>query len=213
MYVPSHFAVSPGRVAELLRHGGFAHLVTPTADGLVSTPLPLLYDDDAGRGGHGALLGHVARNNPHWRDLPDTESLAIFAGPDAYVSPGYYASKREHGRVVPTWNYEVLHVHGRLIAHDDVEWLRELVTRLTDAHEAGRDAPWHVTDAPERFIDGQLRAIVGLELVITRVESKAKLSQNRPEADQEGVIAGLTTAGEVATAAAMRAQEARNVRR
>ena len=156
MYVPSHFAVPAERQAELLGRGGFAHLVTPTADGLMSTPLPLLYEAE-----RNVLLGHVARNNPHWRDLPDAESLAILTGPDAYVSPGYYASKREHGRTVPTWNYEVLHVHGRLVAHDDVEWLRDLVTRLTDTHEAVRDEPWHVTDAPERFIDGQLRAIVG----------------------------------------------------
>ncbi|GAA3398312.1 FMN-binding negative transcriptional regulator [Cryptosporangium minutisporangium] len=206
MYVPSHFAVPADRQAELLGRGGFAHLVTPTAEGLVSTPLPLLYDP--GRPGRGALLGHVARNNPHWRDLPDTESLAIVTGPDAYVSPGYYATKREHGRVVPTWNYEVLHVHGRLVAHDDVAWLRDLVTRLTDTHEAGRAAPWGVTDAPERFIDGQLRAIVGLELVISRVEAKAKLSQNRSAADQDGVLAGLAASGlpgEAAVAAAMRA--------
>ncbi|WP_035856007.1 FMN-binding negative transcriptional regulator [Cryptosporangium arvum] len=191
MYVPSHFAVPAHRQAALLGGGGFAHLVTPTAEGLLSTPLPLLFD-----AGRNALLGHVARNNPHWRDLPDAESLAILTGPDAYVSPGFYASKREHGRVVPTWNYEVLHVHGRLVAHDDVEWLRDLVTRLTDAHESNRAEPWQVTDAPERFIDGQLRAIVGLELVISRVEGKAKLSQNRSDADQEGVIAGLSATGE-----------------
>ena len=196
MYVPSHFAVPPENHAHLLRRGGFAHLVTPSAAGLVSTPLPLLYDAE-----RHALLGHVARNNTHWQDLPDAESLAILTGPDAYVSPGYYPSKREHGRVVPTWNYEVLHVHGRLVAHDDVDWLRNLVTRLTDAHEAVRDEPWHVTDAPERFIDGQLRAIVGLELTITRVEGKAKLSQNRSEADQDGVIAGLTATGEPGDAA------------
>jgi len=202
VYVPSHFAVPPGRQAGLLGRGGFAHLVTPTADGLVSTPLPLLYDAD-----RHALVGHVARNNPHWSAEPTGESLAIVTGPDAYVSPGYYPSKREHGRTVPTWNYEVLHVHGPLIVHDDVEWLRDLVTRLTDAHEASRAEPWQVTDAPERFIDGQLRAIVGLELAITRVEAKAKLSQNRSEADQEGVIAGLSATGDpgdAAVATAMR---------
>jgi transcriptional regulator len=190
MYVPAHFAVPEERVGQVLARGGFAHLVTATATGVVSTPLPVLYD-----AGHHALLGHVARNNPHWRDLPDTESLAILTGPDAYVSPGFYAAKREHGRVVPTWNYEVLHVHGRLIAHDDVSWLRGLVTRLTEAYEAGRELPWRVTDAPERFIDGQLRAIVGLELQISRVEAKAKLSQNRSEADQDGVIEGLRATG------------------
>ena len=167
--------------------------------------LPFVLDPDAGE--HGALLGHVARNNDQWRREVVGEALVIVRGPDAYVSPGYYASKREHGRVVPTWNYEVLHVHGRLVAHDDVGWLRELVTRLTDAHEAGRDAPWQVTDAPERFVDGQLRAIVGLELAVSRVEAKAKLSQNRPAADQDGVLAALTASGlpgEAAVAAAMR---------
>lgn len=160
--------------------------MTPTADGLVSTPLPLQYDPE-----RGALVGHVARNNPHWQAAATGESLAIFAGVDAYVSPGWYASKAEHGRVVPTWNYEVLHVHGALSIHDDPEWLRAQVHALTARHEAAQPEPWKVTDAPDRFIDGQLRAIVGLELTVARVEGKAKLSQNRPAADRLGVAAGL----------------------
>jgi transcriptional regulator len=107
------------------------------------------------------------------------------------VSPNWYASKAEHGRVVPTWNYTTVHLTGRLYVHDDVDWLRTLVTRLTERHESHRQQPWAVTDAPERFVDGQLRAIVGVELAIERVEAKHKLSQNRPEADRAGVVEGL----------------------
>jgi transcriptional regulator len=188
MYVPDHFAAEPADLAALLAAGGLAQLVTPTAEGLIATPLPLLYDAD-----RHALLGHVARNNPHWQAAAAAsgESLAILTGPDAYVSPSFYPSKQEHGRVVPTWNYLTAHVHGRLVVHEDVEWLRALVIRLTDQHESSSPNPWAVTDAPAKFIDGQLRAIVGLELPLTRVEAKAKLSQNRSPADQQGVIDGL----------------------
>jgi transcriptional regulator len=133
----------------------------------------------------------VARNNPHWRAAVAGESMVIAHGPDAYVSPSWYATKREHGRVVPTWNYLTAHVYGELVVHDDVEWLRALVTRLTQRHELDRPQPWSIGDAPEAFIEGQLRAIVGVELRIVRIEAKAKLSQNRPEADRAGVIAGL----------------------
>lgn len=201
MYVPDHFAAEPADLAALLAASGLAQLVTPTADGLIATPLPLLYDAD-----RHALLGHVARNNPHWQAaaVASGDSLAILTGPDAYVSPSFYPSKREHGRVVPTWNYLTAHVHGRLVVHDDVEWLRALVTRLTDQHESSSPNPWAVTDAPAKFIDGQLRAIVGLELPLTRVEAKAKLSQNRSPADQRGVIDGLRVrAGETTVAEQM----------
>jgi transcriptional regulator len=198
VYVPTHFALTPEQTASALAAGGFAHLVTPVEGGVVSTPLPLLYDP-----ARHALLGHVARPNDHWQAVPTGDSLAIVTGLDAYVSPSFYASKAEHGRVVPTWNYEVLHVHGVLTVHDDVEWLRGLVTRLTDVHEARREAPWAVTDAPPAYIDGQLRAIVGVELAITRVEGKAKLSQNRSAADQAGVVDGLDGS---AVAARMRAR-------
>ena len=184
MYVPSHFAMTPDQQDAFLRSVTAADLITPTADGLVATFLPLLYED-------GALLGHVARNNPHWSVPPTGDSMVIVRGPNAYVSPGWYPSKREHGRVVPTWNYVTAHVHGRLVVHDDVTWLRSLVTRLTERFEARQAEPWAVTDAPPTFIDGQLRAIVGLELQITHVEAKAKLSQNRPAADQEAVRAAL----------------------
>ena len=186
VYVPTQFALTDAETDAALAAGGFAHLVTPVAGGVVATPLPLLFDA-ASR----SLVGHVARNNDHWRVAPVGESLAILPGPDAYVSPSFYASKAEHGRVVPTWNYDVLHVHGTLAVHDDVEWLRSLVTRLTDRFESGRAAPWAVTDAPPAFVDGQLRAIVGVSLSVTRVEGKAKMSQNRSAADRRGVADGL----------------------
>jgi transcriptional regulator len=181
----------PDEVRAQLASVRAADLITVTDQGLLATYLPLLYDP-----ARHVLLGHVARNNNHWRAAGgDIESLVILRGPDDYVSPAWYATKREHGRVVPTWNYTTLHVYGDLIAHDDVEWLRGLVTRLTDHHEAAQTEPWHVTDAPASYIQGQLRAIVGLELVITRVEAKAKLSQNRPAADRAGVVAGLEHIG------------------
>ena len=190
MYVPSHFQADDADVDALLDNAGLVDLVSPThAGGLVATPLPMLYDS-------GALLGHVARNNPHWSLAGPGQSMAIVRGADAYISPQWYATKGEHGRVVPTWNYVTAHVYGDLVIHDDVEWLRGLVTRLTDTYEAARAAddglpPWQVSDAPASYIDGQLRAIVGIELRITSVEAKSKLSQNRSEADRNGVTAGL----------------------
>jgi len=184
MYVPAHFAASPDDIAALLDGAHVVDLVSPTAGGLIATPLPMLLEGTS-------LVGHVARNNPHWQAATTGESMVIAHGPDAYVSPTWYATKREHGRVVPTWNYLTAHVYGELVVHDDVEWLRALVTRLTERHEAGRPQPWSVSDPPEAFVEGQLRAIVGVELRITRIEAKAKLSQNRPEADRAGVIAGL----------------------
>jgi len=202
VYVPAHFAADPGEVRALLARSRAADLVTPTAAGLVATFLPFLHDPTVGE--HGALLGHVARNNEHWRAEPVGDSLVIVRGPDAYVSPGFYPSKAEHGRVVPTWNYVTVHLHGRLVVHDDPVWLEDVVRRLTAVHEAAEAAPWSVDDAPRRFVDGQLRAIVGVELQITRVEAKAKLSQNRPPADVEGVVAGLTARGDVASADAVR---------
>ncbi|HEY3716875.1 MAG TPA: FMN-binding negative transcriptional regulator [Jatrophihabitantaceae bacterium] len=184
MYVPAHFAASDEDVASLLDGAHVVDLISPTADGLIATPLPMLLEGPS-------LVGHVARNNPHWRAAVAGESMVIAHGPDTYVSPSWYATKREHGRVVPTWNYLTAHVYGELVVHDDVEWLRALVTRLTQRHELDRPQPWSIGDAPEAFIEGQLRAIVGVELRIVRIEAKAKLSQNRPEADRAGVIAGL----------------------
>ena len=190
-------------VQDLLREHGAGDLVTATEHGLLATMLPFVYDPD--RGPHGSLLGHVARNNDHWRHAPVGEALVILRGPDAYISPQWYASKREHGRVVPTWNYVTAHVYGELVVHDDVEWLDGLVRRLTEKHETGRPQPWAVDDAPPRFVAGQLRAIVGLEVVISRIEAKAKLSQNRAPADVDGVVAGLAARGDLAASAAVAA--------
>ncbi len=187
MYIPAHFEASAADLAGLLAAPGLADLISLGPDGLLATPLPLLFDPDGGP--HGSLQGHVARNNPHWHATG--ESLAILRGPDAYVSPAWYPAKAEHGRVVPTWNYLTAHVYGTLLVHHDERWLRELVTRLTAVHEAGVGSSWQVSDAPAEFVAGQLRAIVGVELVISRIEAKAKLSQNRSEADQQGVVSGL----------------------
>jgi transcriptional regulator len=200
MYIPAHFAASEEEVTDLLVNHGAADLVTVTEDGLLATMLPFAYVPSVP-----ALYGHVARNNDQWRKAATGESLAIVRGPDAYVSPGWYESKREHGRVVPTWNYVTAHVYGRLVVHDDPAWVEDVVRRLTAKHEAMKGEPvWSVDDAPRPFIEGQLRAIVGLELRITRIEAKAKLSQNRPLADVEGVIAGLAARGDERTSAAVK---------
>jgi len=203
VYVPKHFAVPDDDVGQLLHSHGAADLITATADGMVATFLPFLFDPAAGE--HGALLGHVARNNDQWRLLPVGEVLVIVRGPDAYVTPSWYAAKAEHGRVVPTWNYVTAHVSGRLVVHDDPAWVEALVRRLTAKHESDRTEPWSIDDAPERFIAGQLRAIVGVEVLISRIEAKAKLSQNRSAADIDGVIEGLARQGDAASARAVRA--------
>jgi transcriptional regulator len=201
MYIPASFAPDEATVRDLLHHHGAADLVTLTAEGLVATMLPFVYVPGAGE--LGALHGHLARNNPQWRLPAQGEALAIVRGPDAYITPSWYASKAEHGRVVPTWNYVTAHVYGRLAVHDDPRWTEDLVRRLTAKHEAARARPWSVDDAPRAFIEGQLRAIVGVELAITRIEAKAKLSQNRPAADVDGVIAGLRERGDTASADAV----------
>ena len=201
MYIPAHFAADEATVGELLRNHGAADLVTLTAEGLAATLLPFVYLPEAGE--HGALHGHVARNNTQWKLPAVGEALVIVRGPDAYISPSWYASKAEHGRVVPTWNYLTAHVYGRLIVHDDPDWTEDLVRRLTAKHEGGREHPWSLDDAPRAYIEGQLRAIVGLELLISRVEAKAKLSQNRPAADVDGVISGLRERGDMRSADAV----------
>jgi transcriptional regulator len=218
MYIPAHFAADDAAVRELLARHGAADLVTLTADGLLATMLPFAYEPSAGeQGAHwGALYGHVARNNDQWRKPALGESLAIVRGPDGYVSPSWYAAKAEHGRVVPTWNYVTAHVYGTLVVHDDPAWVEDIVRRLTAKHEAarltspGQSPEWSVDEAPRTFIAGQLRAIVGLELRITRIEAKAKLSQNRPVTDIPGIVAGLAARGDDRSAMAVeRANEGR----
>jgi transcriptional regulator len=201
VYVPAHFAADDAVVRDLLDNHGAADLVTATAEGLQATFLPFLFDPSVGE--HGALLGHLARNNDHWRAEPVGDALVIVRGPDAYVSPSWYPSKTEHGRVVPTWNYVTAHVHGRLVVHDDAGFVEDVVRRLTAKHEAAIERPWSVDDSPPAFFAGQLKAIVGVEIVISRIEAKVKMSQNRPPADVDGVISGLTSRGETAVADAV----------
>ena len=193
--MPRHHSVDDRTEAYALVDAVAAADIVTVVDGVPwSSLVPVIWERPGeGEDGNGRLLAHLARLNDQWRGVgPDgTPALAIAHGPHAYVSPGWYASKAEHGRVVPTWNYTTVHLTGRLHVHDDVDWLRDMVTRLTERHESGRERPWSVSDAPEKFVAGQLRAIVGIELVIQRVETKHKLSQNRPEADRRGVVEGL----------------------
>ena len=202
VYVPTHFAADGATVHSLLSRPQAADLITMTDQGLVATFLPFVFDPDVGE--HGTLRGHLARNNDQWRRPAIGEALVIVHGPDAYITPNWYASKAEHGRVVPTWNYVTAHVYGELRVHDDPAWLDGIVRELTTIHEAAQPRPWAVDDAPPAFVAGQLRAIVGVEVLITRIETKVKMSQNRPAADVEGVIGGLEARGDAATAAAVR---------
>jgi transcriptional regulator len=189
MYIPAHFKEERAEaIARCIATHPLAALIVHAADGLSANHLPMLYDADANR-----LVGHIARANPLWKTCGEgEEALAIFGGPEAYVSPSWYPSKTAGGKVVPTWNYAVVHVHGRISFTEDKEWLRGLVTRLTTRFESPRAAPWKVTDAPADYVDAMLGAIVGLELAIERIEAKSKLSQNRGRADFEGVVAGLS---------------------
>lgn len=189
MYTPPAFREDdPATLRQIIREARLSTLVTATSEGLVATPLPFLVTDE---GEYGVLYGHVAKANPQWKLQPTEEALAIFSGPDAYITPSWYESKREHGKVVPTWNYVAVHVYGPVEFSDDEDRLYEIVTRLTNLYESPRAAPWAVTDAPAQFIKSQLRGIIGLRLPITRIEGKRKMSQNRPKADREGVAAGL----------------------
>jgi transcriptional regulator len=165
-------------------------LVTNGPDGPPSaTYLPVLWRGDR-------VIAHVAKANSHWREIGSgVPALVVVTGPDAYVSPTWYAAKAEHGKVVPTWNYSAVHLSGEARVHEDPDWLRMAVTELTDEHEQGRPQPWMVTDAPAAYVEGQLRGIVGIELTVTRVEGKAKLSQNRSDADRAGVVEGLRGSG------------------
>lgn len=178
----------------LMRNHPLATLVTVN-DGIPdANHLPLLIDPEPLP--YGTLRGHVARANPVWQQAGSQEVLAIFQGPQAYVTPSWYPSKRETGQVVPTWNYAVVHAHGPLVVHDDREWLRGLVTRLTDHQEAGLPQPWRVADAPADYLERMLAAIVGIEIPLTRLSGKWKTSQNRSAADRAGVAEGLVLKGD-----------------
>ncbi len=195
MYVPPQFAEERIDVLQgAIRRTGLANLVTLGPDGLLATPLPLMLD--AGEGPFGTLYGHLARANPQWRHTPSVDALAIFMGPDAYVSPSWYATKRETGKVVPTWNYITVHASGPVSFFEDATELLDVVTRLTERHEAARAEPWAVADAPAPFIASQLKGIVGFRMPISAIQGKWKMSQNRPVADREGVVAGLRAEGD-----------------
>jgi transcriptional regulator len=190
MYTPPAFKDDDlDSIRTTIRAARLANLVTATADGPVATPLPLLLDEREGE--RGVLYGHVAKANPQWRTAPIGEALAIFMGPEAYVTPSWYATKQETGKVVPTWNYIAVHAYGPVEFFEDAERLLQVVTRLTNMHEQSRAEPWAVSDAPGDFVAAQLHGIVGLRIPVTRFEGKRKMSQNRPEADRVRVAAGL----------------------
>ncbi len=192
MYTPPAFRDDDEEsLRATIRAARLANFVTATAEGPLATPLPLYLDES--EGGHGVIYGHLARANPQWRVPPLGDGLAIFMGPDAYVTPSWYASKQETGKVVPTWNYVAVHVYGPVEFFDDPDRLLEAVRRLTELHEGERASPWAVSDAPPDFVQAQLRGIVGLRMPITRLEGKRKMSQNRNAADRAGVAAGLET--------------------
>jgi transcriptional regulator len=206
MYLPSHFEETrPAVLHALLRSHPLGLLITQGPSGLAANSIPFIIDPL--RGPHGTLRAHVARANPVWREArSDSESLVVFQGPQAYISPGWYASKAETGKVVPTWNYVMVQARGRLKVIDDVAWLRQLVGELTERHESARAAPWAVDDAPAEYIATMLRAIVGLEIELASLSGKWKVSQNRSAADREGVARGLGEPGVVGDALPMAAQ-------
>ncbi|SFJ80445.1 negative transcriptional regulator, PaiB family [Bosea sp. OK403] len=190
MYTPPAFRDDDrDSIHATIRAARLANFVTATPDGMLATPLPLYLDENEGE--HGVLYGHLAKANPQWRTPVAGDGLAIFMGPDAYITPSWYATKQETGKVVPTWNYVAVHAYGPVEFFDDPTRLLAVVTRLTNIHEGERAAPWAVSDAPPDFIQAQLRGIVGIRMPITRLEGKRKMSQNRPEADRANVAAGL----------------------
>lgn len=191
MYVPSQFRQEDlTALHELMGRVGFISLVTTTPNGMLATHAPVLCNTSDGP--HGTLRGHIARANPQWKTADaGQEALAIFVGPNDYISPQWYEAKREHGRVVPTWNYVAVQAYGKITFSDDRDLLLDIVTRLTEKHEAASERPWRVSDAPAEYVEGLLRAIVAFEMPISRIEASWKLSQNRSEADRNGAIAGL----------------------
>ena len=191
MYVPDHFREDDvGEMHALMRAKPFATLVTTGENGLTASHLPTVLKPEPHP--FGAIEAHLARPNDQWRTAASgQEALVIFTGPDHYIHPGWYPSKAEHGKAVPTWNYAAVHAYGRLQVMTEGEWLRAHVEALTRQHEAGRSAPWQVADAPERYIEVMLRGIVGVRIEITRLEGKWKMSQNREAQDRAGVVAGL----------------------
>ena len=200
MYIPKHFQPSDKAAQEFLSQIESGHLVSNTEKGLVSTLLPLIYDQETN-----SLLGHVAKLNIQASLPTNQEALVISMLNETYISPNWYASKEEHHKVVPTWDYMMVHAYGQLVIHDEPEWILNQVTRLTNHFEANQPKPWNVDQAPTDYVDGQIRAIVGIELKIIRIEASFKMSQNKSKADLDGVIAGLQKAGKVSISEAINA--------
>jgi transcriptional regulator len=199
MYQPDHYRVDDlPQLHALMRARPFAALVSSGSLGLYATHLPtVLKDDVANDAPNGVIECHLSRANPHWKDLAaGGEALMIFHGPDAYVTPNWYPSKAEHGKVVPTWNYAVVHAYGRPEVMQDMDWLRRHVGELSAQQEAGEARPWAVSDAPDRYVEVMLRGIVGFRFAVTRLEGKWKMSQNREMQDRAGVMSGLGRRGE-----------------
>ena len=196
MYVPKHFALEDvAEIHALMRAYPFAALLTHGREGLCATHIPTVLK--TGESSKGLVQCHLSRANPHWQMIgaAGVEALLIFNGPQAYVTPAWYPSKADHGRVVPTWNYAVVHAHGHARLVEDRDWLMRHVSELSDLQEADRDEPWATSDAPARYMAGQVRGIVGIEFAIERLDAKAKMSQNRGEDDRAGVARGLGARG------------------
>ncbi len=198
----------------MIRAARLGTLITIADGAPMISHVPMLFDENEGP--HGTLLCHVSRANEQWRAIgAGSDAVVVFLEPDAYITPNWYASKREHGKVVPTWNYIAVHAYGTATTVEQPRDVRKFVERLTRKHEGDRADPWHVTDAPEPYIEAQLRGIVGIEIAVQRFDAKWKLGQNRPEADTAGVIAGLDASADAmdrAVADEMRAESARRRR-
>lgn len=196
MYNPAHFTMTDSAALQrIVRQHPLGMLVTHGPEGLDANHIPFEYDPK--RGEHGTLMAHVARANPVWQQCaggPDV--LVVFRGVEGYISPSWYPSKHDTHRQVPTWNYEVVHAHGRLTVRDDEKFVRGVVARLTRTHEAAEAQPWKMGDAPPDYLDAMLQAIVGLEIAVTRWEGKAKLSQNKELRDRQGAVEALQARGQ-----------------
>ena len=195
MYQPPHFIETDETVLRaLIEAHPLGLLISASGEDVLANPVPFLV---SAWDGITTLRAHLSKANPQWRHIKDGASvLVVFQGADSYITPSWYASKAEHGKVVPTWNYAMVQARGTAKVHEGPEWLRPQVSELTDRHEAGRPAAWKVDDAPEAFVDAQLRGIVGIEIAVAQLTGKWKVSQNRPEADRRGLYAGLTGRGE-----------------
>ena len=196
MYIPRHFKASDEAAQEFLSHIESGHVVSNSEKGLISTLIPLIYNQETN-----AFLGHIAKQNDQASLATKQEALLISVLNETYISPNWYASKAEHHKVVPTWDYMLIHAYGELVIHNDADWILKQVTRLTNRFEKDQPKPWSIEQAPSDYVEGQIRAIVGIELKLSRIEVSFKMSQNKSETDLDGVIAGLTKAGKSAIAA------------